>query len=835
MLIGKTLRKSLGRRGISRRNVVTDSAMHCECRQNVDVPTGKPPALRSFQGGAASDFRHRLCFRKFTVLYPRSVFYFLSLFLLTSKAAQAARAFSAWEEFDSPHAMCERPISLHTGREAFFEVANKVEGRDAYNQLVRFYSSKKWRELATGIEAFRAEYPASPLREAVAFLEVQSLLDRSDGRSDDTEKAAEKKLRNVLLQYPNSDLAPILAAAAGAHWLKTGNYQRSLAVYETAAQAHPTHELRCTFLLGVGETSFLLRHFDAAEKNFDQVLNQCRNFRLRTAAKIRKIDKSLPDNAEGMERQYETLIAEDSPFIERFYQPTLANLGEIKYQLKKYDEAAYYYDRYLKTEKGSPDCVAASLKRMADIDHRRGKSASEVTGRYLAVYEKSANTNEGIFSQLHALMTDPALKRGAELERRIRLFDDKVDKITDESLRTRLYVEKGLTLLEMAQPGALSFLAKLKDKVKIRFDQGKSGAFIRSRIVSLAKKGELAPLGSSALLDTLEEVHAVWLKDQPEESWARSFYADQLVARFVALDREGKLSDAMAMLHRWREAALWPNTGPSAGNKEAIARALLTDLIKGGSDSAAALLVSQSQATLQPFLEPEFRIVGWLAGLQIKASASRGGWLKWERELATTSSRLSPDMVPVFRLASAVGLRLQGDFAGAEAALKGLKSVQWRERIVQESVAVAVGRGQGEKAFRILRSEWATADTKNKPALLQQMRAALEETKSWSKAPELLSLAKKSLSEGEELGGYFQFAGKVLAENRECKQAIPLLQTALKMAGPSTAPESHFRAGRCFAVEKRLDDAREQWTAAINLKDPFWSPLAQSEMKLVFP
>lgn len=770
------------------------------------------------------------------MLYPKSALPLFFLVVLTPGVAQAQRGFTAWEEFDRPHPVCERSIPLGIGRETFFEVGNEVAGRDEYNQLIKAFRAHKWLDLDRGIAEFRAEFESSPLREAIAFLEVQAEFDRDRSGDEEREKAAERKLRNTLLLYPKSDFGPAISATAGAYWLRTGNAQRSLAIYELAEKNYPGHALSCTFAMGIAETHFLLRSWAPAEAAFDRILKDCMNFRLRSAALIRKVDIAWLQDKPGAEAAYEKIIFNDNPFVERFYQPTLANLGEIKYRAGKWQEAEHFFQRYLKTERADADCRPYAMKRLADVAMHKGEKTPQVIGRYLAVHERWPKTDVGRFAYAHALLADPDLKAGAELDRRVRLVDQDVDKVALDAFRSRIFVEKGLALLDLGQTSALGYLSKLRDKTPFDLSKGKAGEFIRVQFTKLAEAGKLAALDSPKIFAELEDGYADWLKGSAQEKWAVDFYGKMVARQAEKLAGDGKLSDALGRLKVWRGSPLWPAEGVPKEIRLSIGAALLDSLIRGGIDGDSALQISEAGSTLKPFVEPEYRVVGWLAGILLKTKDAKGGWLHWERELATMAGTLPKERVPLFRLASAIGLRYQKDYSGAESALKGLDDSRWNNQIALERIALARAQGQGDRAYRLLADRLKAAPADAKKPVLKEMGETLEQTRLWSRAGDLVEAARANIPEKEELAEYYHIAGRAYSEDQRCGAAIPMLESGLRLASSAKrSAESRFRLAKCLVSEKKPEAARMEWQKVVDMQDGFWSPLAQSEIKLLKP
>ncbi len=770
------------------------------------------------------------------MLYPNSALFISSLLVLASSVANAGREFSHWEEFDLPNPVCERPISLGVGRESFFEIANDVPGQFEYNQIVGNYRNRKWEEMSQGIEDFRANFESNPLREAVAFIEVQALFEQA-GESDEVrEKLAEKKLRNTLLLYPKSEFAPVITATAAAYWLRTKNYQRSLGAYEAAAAGFPKNPLFCTYQMGIAENHFQLRQWKEAEFALQNVLKTCGNFRLRSAAVIRKADADWLQGKAPVEKEYERILSEENPFVERFYQPTLANLGEIKFGSGKWSEAKAYFDRYLQTEREESPCKPFVMKRLADISVQLSKPHGISTGLYLATFEKYPNTDVGRLAYAHALLSDPALKAGAELDRRIRIADEQAELIKDEAFRSRIYLEKGLTLLDLGHSSGLEYVSKLRGKTSYNFEQGHSGRFIRAKITKLFEAGDLVSLESEKAYSVLEQIGAEWLKGSEQEPWVAKTYSRISLADSLRKLESGKINDSAERLRLWQNSKYWPAGGPSKEVRSQIGNLLLRKVYLDDKEASEAFKINETRSAWAPVLEPDYKIVLWLAELSTGNKDSKKGWMKWERDLAATSQTLPKDQTDLFRLASARGLRWQGNYAAAAAALEGVKSPEWKKSLLEEKLALARVQHQGERVFELLKFKLESSDGATKKEVLKEMAQVVAEESLWSKAVELSDFAKNLISERTDLAVFYHLAGRALFETNRCKQALPYFENALRMNPESTqAAESRFRTGKCFLTENKKEAARQEWQKVVDLKDSFWSPLAQGEIKLLSP
>jgi tetratricopeptide (TPR) repeat protein len=749
--------------------------------------------------------------------------------------AMAVREFAAWEEFDSKAPLCERPIALGVGRESFFEISNDVEGREGFNRIVEELHSSNWQGFDIQVEAFRQAHEKSPLREAVTFIEVQSLYDRSNGRSDESEKKAERAHRSAVLLYPQSEFIPVLAATSGAYWLRTNSYQRSLASYEVALATFPDHPLACTFRMGIAEAQFLLRDWKSAEKAIENTLTLCRNFRLRSAAFVRKNDIDWMLSKPRIEESFAKLMVDESPFIERLYQPAMANFGEVLYQAGKLTESTYFLERYIKKEKRESPCIAYAQKRLADIAARSRKVTSEVIGKYLSVYENFPKTEVGRFSYAHALLADPSLEGGAELARRIKIADEQSAAIQDEGLRTRIFLEKAITLLEFGQVDSFDLLVNMRDKTSFPVTQGKTGLFIRKKMGELFESGKVQSLDSPLLFGSLEQAYRNWFKGTEKENWIHQFYSRSLTKQVSAAVSSDRFQDALSLLTHWQKSVLWPSEGAPREARLQIGKALLSRLYLQPGDGSFGLEVASHSSILSPFIEPEYAVVVWLARIQL-GNQGAGRRLKWERQLAQASGSIPQEDLGLFRLATASGLRRIGDLSGAESALAKVSGASLKSSVRAERLALAVAMRKPDRAFILMKEALLEVPDAEKADAVSKMKDFSTQEKLWSRGPEIESLARSIFSKGTDLVPYLLFSARAHFELKECEKSVRLYETAFESGVPTPLmPESRFRFGKCLVQQKKKELARLELQKVIDSKDLFWSSLAQSELSLIDP
>ena len=180
------------------------------------------------------------------------------------------KALRYMRSMDVAHPYCEGKVSLEVASEYFVEIANDLPGVLSYNEMIGLYRKKDWRQLDEKWAVFHKKFETSPLMEAASFLMADSQFQRLAGEREPSEPQmanAEKAMREVLVAYPSSTLAPAISGSVASFWLERNHFDRSLALYEAARQRYPHDALYCVFQMGVGESNYRIRDWKAAERS----------------------------------------------------------------------------------------------------------------------------------------------------------------------------------------------------------------------------------------------------------------------------------------------------------------------------------------------------------------------------------------------------------------------------------------------------------------------------------------------------------------------------------------------------------------------------------------
>lgn len=475
---------------------------------------------------------------------------------------------SYYRALDFNHPLCDQRIQLSAANETFVEIANPIAGVEGYNDLVRAYRSRNWESFDLKRDIFRKVHESSPLLEPLAFLTAQAAFDRVNPTDADGAKSAERQLRETLVLYPKSELAPIVSGSMAEFWIRSGRHSNALALYQALRNQYPTHPLNCLFTVGAGEAAYLLGDREGARSGLQAAEKNCRDPRLRLAAEVRLADLLFDTDPELAEAAYDRLLKTSSARVELLHAPLFHNLGELRYRGGKLPSAGYQFTRFLELRKENDVCTAQAMKRVADMEFRSGSPLQRVASLYQSVLETAPGTDIGRFAKLHALLVTLPTQGEAERSRRLRVLDEEIDRVADVKMREVLYVEKGIAWLESDEFRATAYLAKIP-----RAQEGELGRLVRTRIGTLLER-MVASQGVESL-SALESSFRPWVKDAPSEKGLGKRYEGLILKGFVEKVAAKERAGAIELLDRWKRSPYWTEVPFSAEASDKIAAAML--------------------------------------------------------------------------------------------------------------------------------------------------------------------------------------------------------------------------------------------------------------------
>lgn len=752
---------------------------------------------------------------------------------LLAQASSNTILLKPWLQLDEREPPCERPLSIRLGREAFFEIANPVLGQTEYNGLVDLYLRGRWDKLEFNLGVFLETFGTSPLKEAATFLGVQAAFDGASTEDEVAEHKGEKKLREAFLLYPKSEYGPLAYAASAEFFGRAGQATRLVSLYRTALEKFPGSKYTCALRLGLADGLFLLRDYAASETELKLVQKTCHNFRLSAAVEVRLTEIGVVKGESQPLPAFEALIEKHAPYIEQFHPEAMYHLGREYYARNDLATAKYYYEQFVRLDASDSICSAYARKRLADIAHQSGEQASDLLGKYLSVYEHSPQSDIGRFSRAHALLLTSEPGKIYDLKRRLNVIDDFADEISDERLRFRVYLEKGLAMLHAQDPRALDYLERLAERRVVDFKQGDLGNWIRDQIYSGIANGTI--LGLTTKLETeiealsrLDKLYTVWFQGTTDAAKIDELFRKR-VASWLARTVENSGPPAVkTFIDRVSSMKLWSQVKWAPTDRRDITAGLLKWWLPKFGERAPLLYTHLD--TLSPLLGPEFH---WVLNLAQAETRPESG-IQTHGTLTFTVP-IPKSQEPYFQLAEA---KLRAHAGQVDRALSLLEKVSFG-KLGDISWSDPTALYLTAKRYRD-GAEWAKRQLVDSRRTSQQKGEAFDslirfcdlgklyvECSRVEHFAELLKLPQDK----RKTASYVQ--GIALSHLGQWSQAVSTLDRLIpdKEAHPRKL-EAIFRYGVCQSRLNRPEAARQAWTTVAGASDGFWSPLARNELNL---
>lgn len=771
----------------------------------------------------------------------------LFLFLLPWNA-YGLTPFSQLKGIDLPTPQCDGARDMDVSHDYFVEIANALPGRDEYNALIQLKGRKDWSSFEMQADIFRRAFESSPLMEAVMFLSLQAKMDEMESSIPEKIKEIEKDLRQVLLLYPKSILVPIITVDAAAFNIRMGSFQKALSLLESVKHDYPFHGLSCHIQAGIGESAFLLHEFRTAKNAFEQVLAKCSDRPSRLHAEVRLADLRMEKEPQHSLKVYEEHASRSPILLGRVAPWAYFNAGEVKYQQSQYPSAKFYYNEFLRY--GSKDflCMPWALKRVADISQRTNLPLNIVVGNYLALNDRSPLSDVGRYGKLHAHLLELDKVSEAESERRMKIFDESVDKIHSDQIRTLLFLEKGLALLSAGEKVAIPYLLRLSEKKEdilkkpdvmsyirthiLKILKNESGKFSEKKISKEEKKDKL-------LLEPLEEAYSSWLKGTPQEKEAQILYRTLLVNRFDELLEAENTTKALGKLDRWAKSGLWPKNGDPKAIED-IATILLRFLhdCPDADRKELARSILDKKEIVEPFVHESTKAV-WVAlyladnNLQ-KVKEYLGNYNA--RNLASIGATSDKEVRSLFSLALGKGSRAVKRFADAENYFDKVNDPDLLIEAQRELIEVYRETGKIDKQLNAVIKLLPKFPKEELPSILKSVEKTMAQRKQWSQADALFKAGEKAKFSKMELAPFYLLVARASYETGKWKEAIDRYETAITINQVyEKNPEVKFQLGKSYLKVKDKGKARKLWEDVVAMKDSFWSSIAQNELQLLEP
>jgi len=744
---------------------------------------------------------------------------------------------------------CDAPRAFDLSKETFVEIENDLPGKTAYNGIVSDYRARRWTDFDAKIRKFKKEYEASPLIEAIHFIELQAELERlvaGDHEAEEEFKHLDQKFRELLVLYPKSSLLPTIELSFAKKCLESGRAQKALGIFREVREKYPFHTGHCFAMYGEAEAHFQLSHFSDANRTFQAINQKCANQKLKLGSKIRQIDgnQKLSSDPNSYEKNYEVIRDNDSALVSRFFPELVFNLGEMSYRSKKWDRALYFFNDFQRIVGNRHECHQKLKKRLADISLRKNKSLSMVSGQYLGVFEDGPKSDLGKFSRGVALLLDADQIGSGEFERRTKELEELTHQIKDREMNLNIRILRAVTLIDRKDMSEIADLKALKNSNPSFFDEALSSE-IRRKLLVLQKEKGISQEGRSKKVrekNFWENTYSLfndWFEKTPDQELFK-----ELVSRQVFHDVSKSVSDsdfqmALRGIKIWSQSKLFERSLISSENlKKLISKISIAWLNQAPPKrKQIATWFVEDHEKLTRFFEPEGSFLWVQSALDLDHQENLKGRLKkWEepRNLAQTRNVIETDYSSARHLILAKGFSRLGKYSLADDHFEQVKSpaLKWIARL--ERVKNANQAKDYTKALDLGMSSLSSDKAENGKDYLPILKDSILLGRKWSYAERLFSFSRKMDLEQTEQLEILNVLGRSHLEMGQFPKAILNLENSIKMdPQQKSIAETKFYLAQALFKSGSKDQAKTIWNDIVAMKNDFWSPLAENEIKLL--
>ncbi len=761
----------------------------------------------------------------------KSCLFFVLICFFLCPAPFLASSLNFWNYFDRTPYYCKEHTDLDLSKDVFTEVANKLNGVDEYNELIRLYKEKNWEKFQVKSNLFNKIYETSPLVEGVTFLAAQFKI--INAKTEEDENDLEKSIRESFILYPKSLFVPVLMANLANYWLKRQQFQKALSLYESLVRNYEKHEFFCVFLYGLGESYFGLNSFELAQAKFDEVLNKCKNKIVKTGALTKKAAISfLKKDYSKADVYYRELFDNERLYIERYYKPVLFQFAEVKYQLGKYEASRHFFSEFTRLIDKSEGCYIEALARLADISLKLKEPPQKIRGKYLVVHDSSPQSDLGKYAYFRSLLIDYENISPVERKRRDQILELKIPQMPNSELKSLINLEYGLAKMNANDLTPLNFLSECLNNDKIKFiDVNSLKNHIYEKIVAIVKKEYDDALKSErktldvAKLNKLENILEKWLNETSYFEVVRKICSSFILNHVEKTLNDFEFERATNLLSYWKNSKCWHKSGPTLDEMNKLALTVLK-IIYNEKKEEPLLTLSKKEEAFKDFFTDSYKFIWDANALKINDLER----INKARKLASVDS-FSKDILDYYWLTLGEIYSRNGDYKNALLSYNNVKSNDLK---IQKEKGLAELFYKNKKYESAYNKMLALVMSGNKDEVLDSLYHVIINGKLWDKTHSLIPKLKKHELKEEEISPFYFLEGRAFFEEKLYSKSITAYLNALKVApNDKTSAEAKYRIGKCYQLQRKLKEAKKIWEELALMKDSVWSELAESELKLL--
>lgn len=743
---------------------------------------------------------------------------------------------------------CDIPRIFDSSHQTFVEINNKLPGKNSYNALVQDYQRQRWQKLVSKIDKFKVEFASSPLQEAVEFLSFQAEVERLNPEATEALLHSERHFRELLLLYPRSSLIPAVQLSFANFYIRNENFTKGLGLARQLRRNFPFHSDHCYFMFSEAEAQYQLKNLGDAKRTYQAILQKCPSKKLRVGSQIRLFDINRKEKSKDASfDDYETLRKSESAMVQRFFPEIILNLGENAFRKKQYDKSLFFLNEFKRSTTNRHPCDLSLKKRLADVAMRKEKDLSRIVGKYLEVYELDPKSDLGKFSRVVALFFPSVTLEDGEFQRRENTVREIIPQISDKSLNLRAQViesvanlkrpnqqslEASKTLLLLKNSNPHLFKGKLDDAIKsdlLVFQRRKSQIYSHLSRTAWEKW----------YWETTLQAYEDWFKSSSQESQFKTLISTQMLELAFEKVKKGELESLVKNLSFWTETPYFEKPRDKTGQWNELVGTILVDWIQQPliKQKKITQLMTQSEAYLRKVFGFDGQVLWVKCSIEDnKTDALTTLLAPWKssRKIASQANSKNNKLSSASNLVVGQGFRKIKEFSLSDKYLSLVKAPEFSDLSVLEQIKNANDEKNFKGAILLGISGLKASLTEHKKTYIELLDQSVKSGKQWQFADSIQRLQKDIKLESSEKALLLKVVGRSKFEQSKFKEANDALAESLALDSRGKhGDETSFYLARSFAKLGNLKQAKETLTKLASKNDEFWSPLAETEIKLL--
>ncbi len=206
------------------------------------------------------------------------------------------------------------------------------------------------------------------------------------------------------------------------------------------------------------------------------------------------------------------------------------------------------------------------------------------------------------------------------------------------------------------------------------------------------------------------------------------------------------------------------------------------------------------------------------------------------RQTASYSPSVPKELEPYYWLAASEVAEAMRRYKEAKAYLVQVKDPELVDIALEREFRLDRLTKDFARAYEIGKRQYDKDSPDKRFDRLMTLYGVAKEGHLWRFGSDLMKKAQSLKMVEKDQARFYALEGRANYELSRCHLSIQSYKMALTMGLPDNdGAEARFRLGKCLVKEKKREEARQVWQEVVGMKDAFWSPMAQSEIKVLTP